>query len=164
MWKSHVWFWLTHVHLQSISSPDLRIAKPYSTSRSPCVSPLLARPSLVPVCISFCCCVTNIPATYYCTVSVEAWLCWVSQGCPQSVVWTAFLCRAQGPPSGSRGCWQNSVPGGWSSEAPAFLLAGRAILSSKTKPRGESLLPRRSLTRDNLVVTAVLFTPLTACH
>ena len=93
-----------HVHLQFISSPDLRIAK-YSTSRSP----LLARPSLVPVCISFCCHVTSIPPTYYCTVSVEAWLSCVSQGCPQSVVWAAFLCKAQGPPSSSHDCWQNSA-------------------------------------------------------
>ena len=117
-----------HVHLQFISSPDLRIAK-YSTSRSP----LLARPSLVPVCISFCCRVTSIPPTYYCTVSVEAWLSCVSQDCPQSVVWAAFLCKAQGPPSSSHDCWQNSVPGGWSTEAPAFLLAGRVILFSKTQ-------------------------------
>lgn len=132
-WKSHVCARLPHVHLQFISSPDLRIAKAYSTSRSPCIFPLLARPSLVRICISFYCLVTSIPPTYYCTVSVEAWLSWVSQGCPQSVVWTAFLCKAQGPPSSSRGCWQNSVPGGWSTEAPAFLLAGRAILFSKTQ-------------------------------
>lgn len=104
------------------------------------------------------------PPTSYCTVSVEAWLSCVSQGCRQSVVWAAFLCKAQGPPSSSMVAGRiQSLEAGALRPQLSYWLGGPSFpprCSSQLpspRPRGGSLLPRQSLTWDNPVVTAVLF-------